>query len=174
MSVEGAVLGGIIGGVAMIAVLYPMIWMLPQQMKMNLLLMIGTMMVPVGPMAYVVGLFIHVMMSIAFGLVHGGLLAAFDADSAGAAIGLGVLFGLGHALVVGMVFGMMPAIHPRMRPSHQTLVPAAVGVGSAPAEELLNPPGFFGLNYPPMTVMGFFMLHIMFGVIVGGVYAAFA
>lgn len=174
MSIGGAVLGGLIGGLAMIAVLYPMIWMLPQQMKMNLLLMIGTMMTPVGPMAYVVGLGIHVMMSVAFGLVHGGLLAAFDVEATGSAIGLGVLFGLGHALVVGMMFGMMPVIHPRMRSARQTLVPATVGAGSAPEEELLDPPGFFGLNYPPMTVMGFFMLHIMFGIIVGGVYSAFA
>ena len=30
------------------------------------------------------------------------------------------------------------------------------------------------VNYPSMTAMGFFMLHIVFGVLVGTLYAAFA
>lgn len=175
MNVGGAILGGIIGGGAMLAMLYPMLWMMPRQMKMNLLLILGTMAVPVGAMAYVAGFMMHAMMSVVFGLVHGALLAAVDIDSVGAGIGLGVLFGFAHAIIVGMVLGMMPLMHPRMRPEQPKLVPAFIGMGRpAPDEELLDPPGFFAMNYPPLTVMGFFMLHIMFGIIVGAIYAAFA
>lgn len=174
MSVEGAVVGGLIGGAAMVAVLYSMNWMLPEQMKMNLLLILGAMVVPIGAMAYVVGLMIHAMMSIAFGLIHGGILEASGVDAVGAGIGLGVLLGFVHAVIVGMALGMMPLVHPRMRPLQGKLLPAMVGVSPAPEEEVLDPPGFFGLNYPPLTVMGFFMLHIMYGLIVGASYGALA
>jgi len=30
------------------------------------------------------------------------------------------------------------------------------------------------MNYPPATVMGFFMLNVMFGAIVGALYGALA
>jgi len=170
-----AVLGGLIGGGAMIAVLYPMIWMLPRQMKMDFLKIVGTMVVPAGPAAYSAGLTIHVMMSAVFGLVHGGVLTGLDIESAGAGAGAGALIGFAHAAIAGAMLGVMPLMHPRMRPVHPKLVPAFAGGGSiSPDEELLDPPGFFGLNYPPLTIMGFFMLHIMFGLIVGVTYGALA
>ena len=174
MDVGAAVIGGLIGGAVMIAVLYMMIGMLPKQMKMNLLLLLGTMLVPVGAAAYVVGLMIHGMMSVVFGLAHGGVLEAVGVDSVGAGIGVGVLFGLAHAMIVGVMLGMMPLMHARIRPLEGKLLPAMGPFSPAPDEELLDPPGFFGLNYPPLTVMGFFMLHIIYGVIVGAVYAGLA
>ena len=174
MNVGVAILGGIIGGTAMIAVLYMMIWLMPKEMKMNLLLMLGTMMVPIGAMAYLVGLMMHAMMSVLFGVVHGALLASVDVDSAAAGVGLGILFGFGHALVTGAMFGVMPLMHPRMRPLQPKLIPAMAGLAQVSAEEVLDPPGFFALNYPTLTVMGFFMLHIMFGIIVGVIYGTFA
>ena len=174
MNVGVAILGGIIGGTAMIAVLYPMLWLKPKEMKMNLLLMLGTMMVPIGAMAYLVGLMMHTMMSVLFGVAHGALLASVDVDSAAAGVGLGVLFGFGHALVTGAMLGVMPLMHPRMRPLQPKLIAAMAGPALVSEEEALDPPGFFALNYPPMTVMGFFMLHIMFGVIVGLIYGAYA
>jgi len=175
MNAGAAVVGGLIGGGAMVAVLYPMIWMLPRQMKMDFLKIVGTMAVPAGATAYVAGLMIHGMMSAAFGLVHGGILAGLEIESAGAGAGAGVLIGVAHAAVTGTMLGVLPLMHPRMRPTHPKLVPAFAGGGSvSPHEELLEPPGFFGLNYPPLTVMGFFMLHVMFGLIVGVTYGALA
>lgn len=174
MDVGAAVIGGLIGGAVMIAVLYMMIAMLPEQMKMNLLLLLGTMVVPVGAAAYAAGLMIHGMMSVAFGLVHGGILEAVGVESVGAGIGVGVIFGLAHAVIVGVVLGMMPLMHPRIRPLERKLLPAMGVFSPAPDEELLDPPGFFGLNYPPLTVVGFFMLHIMYGIIVGAVYGGLA
>ncbi len=156
----------------MIVVLYMAIWMMPKQMKMNLLLLLGTMVAPVGAAAYGVGLMAHTMMSVAFGVVHGGLADAVDVTSAGQGAAYGAIFGLGHALIVGVVLGMMPMLHPRMRSTQGQLVPALAGGSATPDEELLDPPGFFGMNYPLMTVMGFFMLHVLFGVIVGALYGA--
>lgn len=174
MNAGVAILGGLIGGVAMVVVLYTAIWMLPRQMKMNFLLIVGTMFVPVGAGAYGVGLMVHLMMSAAFGLIHGSLIQAVGVTSAGQGAAYGALFGLVHAAIVGVALGMMPLLHPRMRPEQPKLVPALSGGPAAANEELLDPPGFFGLNYPMMTVAGFFMLHVMFGVIVGTLYGALA
>ncbi len=156
----------------MIVVVYVATWMMPKQMKMNPLLLLGTMVAPVGAAAYGVGLMAHAMMSIGFGLLHGGLNNAVGVTSAGQGAAYGALFGLGHALVVGVALGMMPMIYSRLRSSRGRLVPAFAGGNATPDEELLDPPGFFGMNYPLMTVMGFFMLHVLFGVIVGALYGA--
>ena len=174
MNVGAAILGGIVGGGAMIAILYPMMWMMPEQMKMNLLKLLGTMLVPVGAAALVAGLMMHAMMSAGFGLIHGALLEGVGADSVGAGLALGILFGLAHAVITGSMLGVMPLMHPRMRPAQPKLIPAMAGMAPGPDEELLDPPGFFGLNYPMPTVMGFFMLHIVFGLIVGAIYGAAA
>jgi hypothetical protein len=50
---------------------------------------------------------------------------------------------------------MMPIMHPLMRRGE------------------MGAPGAFAMNYPAMTAMGFFMLHILFGIIVGTSYTAF-
>jgi hypothetical protein len=174
MNAEVAIAGGLIGGAAMVAMLYSAIWLLPDQMRMNLLLLVGTMFAPVGAAAYGIGLMMHLMMSGAFGLAHGALIESVGVTSAGAGAGYGALFGFGHALAAGMALGMMPALHPRMRKPQRALTPALAG-GPRPSDtELLDAPGFFGLNYPPMTTVGFVMLHVVFGVIVGAVYGAWA
>ena len=160
MDVGAAVLGGLIGGGVMIVLLYMGLLMLPAQMKMNLLLLLGTMVLPVGAAAYVVGLTVHAMMSVFFGIVHGAVLEALSVSSSGEGLWVGLLLGFGHALIVGVSLGMLPLVHPRLQTSQR---PKA-------GEELLAEPGFFGLNYPLMTVMGFFMLHGLFGIIVGVIY----
>ncbi len=151
---EWAILAGLIGGAVMAVILYMGIIMLPQQMKMNLFMMLGTMMLPAGVAAFAMGAMIHAGMSIVFGLIHGAVFAAADIDSAEAAWGL--LFGLVHWGIVGMTLGMLPLMHPRMRSGE------------------IDEPGFYALNYPPMTAIGFLMLHLVFGVIVGVLYGAWA
>jgi hypothetical protein len=175
MDVTAAVIGGLLGGAAMIAVLYPMRALAPQQMKMDFLKLVGTMVVPAGATAYAAGLAIHAMMSVIFGLIHGGLVASTDVSQVGSAAVVGGAFGLGHAVIVGALMGMMPMMHPRMRPEQPKLVPAFEGIAvSAPSEALLEPPGAFALNYPAATRMGFFAMHVMFGAIVAAVYVAYA
>ncbi len=149
-----AILAGLSGGAVMAVILYMGIVMMPQQMKMNLFMMLGSMVLPVGVGAFLMGAMVHAGMSVVFGLIHGGVFAALDIDSAWAAWGL--LFGLAHWAVVGMALGMMPMMHPRMRSGE------------------IAEPGFYAVRYPPMTAMGFLMLHLVFGVIVGALYGAWA
>ena len=165
-----AILAGLVGGAVMAAILYMGIFMLPDQMKMNLFMMLGSMVLPVGAAAIVIGAMMHAGMSVVFGLIHGAIFAAADIDSAEAAWGL--LFGLVHWAVVGMALGMMPMMHPRMSYKGPRIIPQAGG--NSFSQDLLDPPGFYALGYPPMTAMGFLMLHLVFGVIVGALYGAWA
>ena len=149
-----AILAGLVGGTAMAVMLYMGIAMLPQQMKMNLFTMLGTMVLPAGAAAFVMGAMVHAGMSVAFGLAHGAVFAVADIESSEAAWGL--LFGLVHWAGAGMALGMLPLMHPRIRDGE------------------LDAPGFYALSYPPMTALGFLMLHLVFGVIVGALYATWA
>ena len=79
-----AILAGVIGGGVMAAILYMGIFMLPNQMKMNLFMMLGSMMLPVGAAAFVMGAMVHAANSVVFGLIHGALYAAFDGQDGGA------------------------------------------------------------------------------------------
>ncbi len=147
-----AVVAGLVGGAVMIGLLYMGMAMMPTQMRMNLLRLLGTMMLPDGTMAYVAGLMIHAVMSIAFALAHVGLYQAFDLESNLAAWGL--LFGAVHWMIVGMGLGMMPLMHLGIR------------------NKIITAPGPFALNLPKMTVVGFLMLHLVYGVLVAVVYEA--
>jgi hypothetical protein len=115
--------------------------------------MLGTMMFRKGKMAYMAGAMIHAVMSIVFGLIHVAVFVAFDVEDSLAA--WGILFGLVHWMVSGMGLGMLPMMHPAIR--HREI----------------DAPGVFALSYPPLTAMGFLMLHILFGVLVGAFYTAF-
>ena len=71
MDVAAAVVAGLIGAGIMSVVLYMGIAMMPGQMKMNLFLMLGTMVVfRGGPIAYIMGGMVHFAMGIVFGLIH--------------------------------------------------------------------------------------------------------
>ena len=151
----GAAVGaGLIGGAVMSVLLYMGIGMMPRQMKMNLFLMLGTMVFRNRPMAYATGAMMHAAMSIAFGLVHVALYNTFGLESA--LVAWGVVFGFGHWAVTGMGLGMIPIMHPLIRRGD------------------MQAPGAFALNYPSMTAMGFLMLHILFGILVGAVYTGLA
>ncbi len=149
-----AILAGLIGGAAMAVILYVGNFAFPKQMKMNLFMMLGTMLLPVGAAAMIMGAAAHGVMSVVFGLIHGAVYAGADIDSAEAAWGL--LFGVAHWGVVGAALGMLPLIHPRVRSGQ------------------IAAPGFYALRFPPMTAMGFLVLHLLFGVIVGALYGVWA
>ena len=80
--VEAAILPGIIGGIIIAAILYMRVAMMPRQMKMNLFLMLGTMMVKDAKMAYAAGAMMHIGMPVVFGLIHVALYEAFGLESA--------------------------------------------------------------------------------------------
>ena len=155
MEFEGgaAVAAGLVGGAVMALLLYMGIAMMATQMKMNLFRLLGTMLLEEGTAAYVLGGMVHAVMSVLFGLIHVGLYTAFDLESNLAAWGL--LVGIGHWMIVSMGLEMMPIMHRGIRS------------GS------IDAPGFYALNYPRMTAMGFLVLHLVYGVLVGVFYTAF-
>ena len=65
-----AIYSGLIAGAIMLIPIYLGRMMMPEQMKMDLLKMLGTMMMPVGGMTYGIGLMIHAVMSIVFASAH--------------------------------------------------------------------------------------------------------
>ncbi len=159
-----AIIAGLIAGAIMVVPLYMGLAMMPSQMKMNLFLLLGTMMLtskpmayatggttsPNKPLAYVVGAMVHAVMSIAIALIHVAVYEAFDLETDLAA--WGVLFGFVHWVIVGMGLGMMRFMHPLIRSGE------------------MDDPGAFALKFPAMTAIGFFMLHIVFGVLVATFY----
>lgn len=145
-----AIVAGLIGGGVLTLLSYMGKYMMPQHMKMDMLQMLGTMMLPAGAMAYGLGLMMHASASAAFGLVYAGLFDALELEATAA---WGLLFGLVHWMVAGMAMGMMPIMHPRIRSGQ------------------MSAPGVLVLSYPAMTAAGFLMLHLVYGVVVGGLYA---
>lgn len=149
-----AMLGaGLLSGLAMTAILYMGIAMMPAQMKMNLLYLLGTMMFRQTAVVYMAGIMAHAAMSILFALIHIGIYEAVDLDSNLAAWGL--LLGGVHYLVSGMALGMMPMMH--------------AGVRSG----MVQSPGAFAMGYPMGTAVGFLTLHLLFGVLVAIFYDVF-
>ncbi len=154
LNAGAAISAGLVGTAAMTAVLYMGIALMPRQMKMNLLYMLGTMMIRSKGAAYMMGAMMHTSMGIVFALIHAGLYQALGLESGLAAWGL--LFGFAHWLVVGLGMGMIGGMHPVMRAGE------------------MQAPGFFVKNYPAMTIGGFLMLHLLYGLVVGVVYDALA
>ena len=152
--ISAAIIAGIIATVVMTAVMYMGKAMLPQQMPMNILYMLGTMMTRSTGPAYVVGTMMHVVMGIVFAIIHAALFAAFGLETG--LIGWGILFGVGHWVIVGMGMGMMGTMHPVIRSGE------------------MMAPGPFVKNLPMMNVVGFLMVLIIYGLVVGGVYQALA
>ncbi len=165
----GAAIGaGLIAGAVMSVLLYIGIAMMPRKMKMNLFLMLGTMMVGNNAlastteatvvsnklMAYAAGGMMHGVMSIVFGMIHVTFYTALGLESG--LVAWGLLFGFAHWLISGLGLSMVPAMHPLMKRGQ------------------MEPPGVFALSYPPLTAMGFFILHLVFGIVVGALYGALA
>ena len=154
-NVGATVAAGAVATLVMTALLYMGIVMMPRQMTMNLLYMLGSMVAPANKgAAYMIGAMMHAMMGISFALAHTGVFWALDLDANFAAWGL--LFGFVHYLIVGMGMGMIGSMHPLMKRGQ------------------LQAPGFFVLKYPALTAMGFLMLHLVYGTVVGALYDAWA
>ena len=153
-NVGAAVAAGLGGTAVMTAVLYMGIAMMPRQMTMNLLYMLGTMMTRSKVPAYIVGGMMHTMMGIIFAIIHTGVYQAIGLESGLA--GWGLLFGFVHWMMVGVGIGMVGVMHPLMRSGE------------------MQAPGLFVKNHPPLTVIGFLMLHLLYGLVVGVLYEAWA
>ena len=153
-SAGNAILAGLVGALAMLVVIYGGKAM--GMTEMDLLKTLGTMVAPksTGNSAYMIGLMMHLMMGAVFGIVHAAVLTGFDPSSNGAAVGLGVVIGAVHGMIVtAMMPPMLTMAHPLVRS------------GEMPQ------PGNLMTGLGKMTPMGMVMAHIVFGVVTGAIYA---
>ncbi|MDA1280885.1 MAG: hypothetical protein O3B95_12765 [Chloroflexi bacterium] len=150
-----AIVSGLIAGAIMLVPIYLGRMMMPDKMRMDLLKMLGTMLMPVSGMTYGVGLMIHAVMSMIFASTHAAFYLWLDLDDD--LVVWGLLFGAVHWIGASIFFGMIgPSIHRGVR------------------DGTVEPPGFFGLNLGGMTVTGVLVVHILFGLFVGLFYEALA
>ncbi len=148
-----ALLAGAIGAMAMLPVIYGGRAM--GMTTMDLLRTLGSMMQPRGNDAalYGIGLMVHLMMGAGFGLLHAGLLHAFDPSSGGAAAGIGILIGVVHGMIVTVMMPMMLTMaHPLVK------------------DGTIDPPGPAMTGFGKMTPMGMVVGHLVYGLVLGAIY----
>jgi hypothetical protein len=88
-------------------------------------------------------------------LILGGLIAllyaaAFEAIGR-SNWGLGVLGGVAHLIIAGLVIGWISMVHPAI-------------------PQVISDPGYFTANYGSGSVVSFGILHLIYGAIVGSMY----
>ena len=118
--------------------------------KMDIVGMLSTMF---GKPNRTLGWIMHMMMGIVFALIY-AFLWSLGIGSASWLVGL--LFGIGHWLVVGVMFALIPMMH--------------AGIKSGEVEK----PGLWMTNQGGlMAFMGGVMGHMVFGIVVALVYGLF-
>lgn len=141
-----AILFGILGAAVMslLSMLLRAIHV-PIQMEMILGSLTG---IPPGSTAFAVGLVIHLTLGAIFGLIYGALFEkVWNHGGAGTGIVLAIL----HSSFIGIVFGLIPRIHP--------FIPGQ-----------LRDPGAYFSNLGTAGVLSFFAMHLLYGAIVGAGY----
>ncbi len=104
-----AIAAGLIGTLAMTAIMYMGYFM---GMKMDMPMMLGTMLLPKGNLAWAVGLMLHFMMGAIFFIVYAALFDVIGLEDG--IIGWAALFGLAHGLLAGIMMAPMGIMHPRV------------------------------------------------------------
>ena len=145
---------GLVATSVMAAFLYMAFFMMPRQMPMNLFYMLGTMMTTKKVPAYVVGATTHAGLGIVYALIHTGVYRAFELESN--LVVWGVLFGAVHWVVVAMGFGILGMMHPLTRSGGMEVT------------------GLFVMRLPMITLVGFLMLHLVYGMVLGALYEVWA
>lgn len=148
MKLDRAFWAGVVAGVAMVSLLwvgrllglhadFAEIW--------------GTMLLPPGVASWLLGLVIHLLIS---GLVALAYAWAFETITHRAGAGAGMLLAIPHAIIAGILLGLVPAVTP-------------LGVAGHPA------PGAFMAHGSVLGVVVFFLAHLLYGALVGVLYAPF-
>lgn len=147
MKVGTAFFAGVVGGVTMSLLM----WMARLMgMEIDLSMMLGTMFIqPPGFSPWVLGFFMHLMISGLIALIYAW---GFEHVTHRAGWTTGVLFSLLHSTIAGLVMGMVGAIHPLM-------------------PDPMPAPGFFLANRGALYPLMLFVLHGVYGAIVGRMYA---
>jgi hypothetical protein len=122
--------------------------------RLDLPLMLGSIVVADPDRARVSGFLIHLVNGQAFALGYAAVFAARDEASWWAGGVLGALHG---AVALLVIVPLLPGIHPHMASER-------AGLSSGPA---LEPPGLFGLNYGRETPLVTVLAHVVFGISLG-------
>jgi uncharacterized membrane protein YagU involved in acid resistance len=148
MNIIGAVVAGLAGTavISMLMAMGPRIGM----PKMAIWEMLGTMFSKEGNLA--LGWIIHFMMGVIFAIIYAALWAA---GIGSATLVSGIVFGVVHFLIAGLVMGGMPMMH------------AGIKAGTVQA------PGVLMLNAGVMGLMGGLIGHAVYGLVVALVYGFF-
>lgn len=127
--------------------------------RLDLPLVLGTLVTADPDRARVAGFFIHLAVGQGFAL---GYVTIFTLVH-GATWWLGALLGLLHVAVALMVIlPLLPGVHPRMA-SHRA-GPASTAV--------LEPPGLLALNYGVQTPAVAIVAHLVYGIVLGLLFQA--
>lgn len=149
MNAKRAFSAGVLGGIVM-TILVVVGNLLGMNVSLSMIL--GTLFgLEPSATAWILGFVVHLVIS---GLIALAYAAVFERLRRPATASVGVGLSIIHALIGGVVMGFIPMIH--------WLIP-----GTLPA------PGFFLQNAGPSPLAGiviFFVLHMIYGAIVGGLY----
>lgn len=122
--------------------------------RLDLPLMLGSIVVADPDRARVSGFLIHLVNGQGFALGYAAVFAARDEASWWAGGVLGLLHG---AVALLVIVPLLPGIHPHMASER-------AGLSSGPA---LEPPGLLGLNYGRETPLVTMLAHVVFGISLG-------
>lgn len=145
MKMNRAFWSGILGGVIISILLAIGRW--AGLVELHLEMLVGTFATERGMNAFSIGAAMHLVFAGLLGLIYGRVFEAIKWAGTGA----GALVGLIHALVVGGILGILSVLHPQL------------GV-------TMPDPGFFAANYGTLDVVGLFVTHLVYGIILGGLY----
>jgi hypothetical protein len=145
-----AALAGVIGGAVMFGTRLVMKKVVGVDLKMDVARMWGTMMGAHGTSGRVLGFVFHLVVSALIAVVYAW---AFDALGIRDDLWLwGLVGGAIHWVIAGMFLAMVPSMHPEI-----------------PEER--PAPGAFAKNFGAPDVPAFLMGHLLYGFVVGVVYA---
>jgi uncharacterized membrane protein YagU involved in acid resistance len=125
--------------------------------RMNLAYMLGTILTPDRDRARLYGQIVHVGVGWAFSLIYVIIFQSLGAASWWRGMIIGVFHGF---FVLIVLMSLMPGLHPRMASEQH----------GPEAHNMLEPPGFLGLNYGAWTPFAVILSHAIFGAILGAFY----
>lgn len=127
--------------------------------RLDLPLLLGTMVTEDPDRARVAGFLIHLGIGQAFALGYAAAFALLHR----ATWWLGGIFGLLHvAVALGVLVPVLAGVHPRM---------ASARAGPA-SSAVLEPPGLLGLNYGRQTPLVALVAHLAYGIALGALLEA--
>jgi hypothetical protein len=122
--------------------------------RMDIPMMLGTILVEDPDQARVVGFIIHLLNGQIFAVLYAAAFSLLDEAS----WWLGALFGAVHGFAaLTLIVPLLPGVHPRMASER-----------SGPSlRHVLEPPGLFAVNYGRQTTLVTLLAHVIYGALLG-------